>query len=303
MINPMTKRSRVAMIGRDAHEAQELIRPLVSSYLRPEQSVAVFGAYSDETENPRGQFLVGGYIACQDEWPWVARAWQERVLDGPPRIPYLHMREIRRPAWRIKHHVSVNDAEERVSEAARIMDSFGDVAATSSMIHRKDLSDIYHSRYRRKKNVPLGLDEPDYLCFLAYAYNVIHLAHVKWKEAERVDFVVSRKKSISDHVREFKEDLAELLQPPFKELVGDLLVVSMEDRLPLQAADVLLWHLQHYYACGQNQFKMRLPDRMRLAQLTHEGNMSGVIHEWKREELERIANKWFAMGRVPNKIT
>jgi hypothetical protein len=54
--------------------------------------VAVYVAFSDEASvrNTEGEFFVAGYVASELEWPWVARAWQERVLDGPPRIPYLH---------------------------------------------------------------------------------------------------------------------------------------------------------------------------------------------------------------------
>jgi hypothetical protein len=126
--------------------------------------VAVFVAFSDESEvdQPHGEFFLGGYVAKEDEWPWVRRAWQERVLDGPPKIPYLHMREIRDEQWRNKYHISFNDAEERVSEAARIMDSFGNMAVIASTIKRSDLRDVFHKRYNKRKHVPTGINDPDY---------------------------------------------------------------------------------------------------------------------------------------------
>jgi len=59
--------------------------------------MAVFVGNSDESgvADLRGHYLVGGLIGCESNWPYLDRAWQERVLDGPPRIPYLHMREVR----------------------------------------------------------------------------------------------------------------------------------------------------------------------------------------------------------------
>jgi hypothetical protein len=125
--------------------------------------VAVFVAFSDETEVAQadGEFFFGGYVAREDEWPWVSRAWQERVLDGPPSIPYLHMREIRNEDWRATHGISLHDAESRVSEAARIMQSFGNIAVVASSIRRSQLKETFQLRYKKAKHVPVGLDQPD----------------------------------------------------------------------------------------------------------------------------------------------
>ena len=139
--------------------------------------MSVFVAYSDESGvgDPSGEFLVAGYIAPENDWQWIAGAWQERVLDGPPRIPYLHMREIRNPDWRTQNRISANDAEERVDEAVRVMRSSGSVYALASVMKRSDLLDIFsHADFKRsKKKTVIGLDEPDYLCFIGYAAFVL----------------------------------------------------------------------------------------------------------------------------------
>ena len=51
--------------------------------------MAVFVAYSDEsaTGDSSGAFLLGGYAAPVEHWPFFRAAWQERVLDGPPHFP------------------------------------------------------------------------------------------------------------------------------------------------------------------------------------------------------------------------
>jgi len=54
-----------------------------------------------------------------------ADAWRERVLDGPPSIPYLHTADIRSSQWRLLHGLSHSDAENRLDEATRVIRSMG----------------------------------------------------------------------------------------------------------------------------------------------------------------------------------
>ena len=60
--------------------------------------MSVFVAAADESEagNRRGRFFYGGFVAPMEFWiNIVAPAWEERVLNGEPAIPYLHMVDIR----------------------------------------------------------------------------------------------------------------------------------------------------------------------------------------------------------------
>jgi hypothetical protein len=263
--------------------------------------VAVFVAHSDESEvhQPRGEFFLGGYVAREDEWPFVTDAWQERVLDGPPKIPYLHMREIRTAAWRDRYHISFNDAEERVADAGRVINSFGNIAVMASTIQRSELKDIFHKGYKKLKNVPRGIDEPDYLCFIGYAASMIAQVRKKWPEATRVNFVVSRKKGVTHHIQTFRDELKRFIKPPLQDLVGDLLPASMENVIPLQAADALLWHIQRYCACGRDQGKMDASDGIHLAYFIQNGELDGTIHAWDRGDLEKMAEDWANAGRIP----
>jgi hypothetical protein len=215
--------------------------------------VAVYTAFSDESgvATPSGDFLVGGYIASESEWPWVASAWQERVLDGPPKLPYLHMTDIRSRRWREEHSISLNDAENRVSEAVRTMYSMGSITAMASVIKRGDLYELVHSLYPIKKSIPIGIDEPDYACYLAFISVVLIRVHAIYPDVDLVNFVVSRKsKQITkglNAVREVTKEFLKRLKPELYPLLGDLIPASPELQLPLQSADLLCWHLQRYY--------------------------------------------------------
>jgi hypothetical protein len=208
--------------------AAALVRALFCGQSPGENRMAVFVAYSDESGvgDPSGEFLVGGYVAREDEWPWIARAWQERVLDGPPKIPYLHMREIRDPEWRQQRRISVNDAEERVSEAVRVMRGSGSVYAITSTMKRSDLTEIFsHDDFKRsKKKTVIGLDEPDYLCFIGYAAFVLGQIYKKHPEVEKVNFVVSRKKGITERINQFHEGMRQYLDPKLVLSCGSTLV-------------------------------------------------------------------------------
>jgi hypothetical protein len=130
---------------------------------------------------------------------------------------------------------------------------------------------MFVRRYKKSKHVPTGIDQPDYFCFMAYAVFILAQVYKKWPEAKKVDFVVSRKQGVTHHLGEFKEELQRFVESPLQDLVGDLIPASMEDRIPLQSADVLLWHLQRYYAAGRDQYKMNPVDRMRTAELIQDG--------------------------------
>jgi hypothetical protein len=251
--------------------------------------VAVFVAYSDESgvADPGGEFLVSGYVADELEWPWVASAWQDRVLNGPPPLPYLHMREIRDEEWRNQHGISFNDSENRISEAVRVLYSMGAMSALASVIKRVDLQEVIHSKFKRKKQIPVGLDEPDYLCFLAYASFVLAEVHENYPLATRVNFIVSRKNNVTEHYKDFVETMKQYFeqhQPELSSLVGDLIPASMEDLLPLQAADVLCWHLQRYYA--EKGYRDRTIENRGWYLLKER---DGHLHTWERSELEEFA--------------
>ena len=138
--------------------------------------MAIYTAVSDEAAggNLDGTFVMAGYAASESDWPYFSTAWQERVLDGPPRIPYPHMSEIRRDSWRSQHNIPYNDAEERISEAIRVIYSSGNLVAVGSHMRRDDLGNTVHASVRQEGiRPPYGVAEPDYLCFIAYSYGVL----------------------------------------------------------------------------------------------------------------------------------
>src|SRR5439155_17281293 len=88
--------------------------------------MAVFVSGLDETagKTHRDTFLLAGFVAPEHDWSrFFAPAWQERVLDGPPSIPYLHMTEIRSRKWRERYGLSQLQADDRIDEAIILLDT------------------------------------------------------------------------------------------------------------------------------------------------------------------------------------
>jgi hypothetical protein len=248
--------------------------------------MSAFVAYSDEAGvgDAKGEFLVGGYASSEAEWTWINRAWQERVLDGPPKLPYLHMIELLDRDWRANVGISFNDSEERVAEAIKVMYSSGYTSAIAAVIKVADFKQAFQRFKQQGKRAPLGVDEPDYICYLAYASLMTAEISRRYPEATRVHFVVSKKQKITHHIARFHKDMKECLEPPLVDLVGDLIPGDMDLHLPLQAADLLCWHLQRYYGPKMTRFQ-----NGRLAMLTLD--TPGRIHTWGRKELEDLAER------------
>jgi hypothetical protein len=72
----------------------------------------------------------------------------------------------------------------------------------------------------------------------------------KYEDAEQVDFVVSKKQVVTHYIQEAHKDLGGWLgrrHPTLAGRMGDIIPASMDKRMPLQAADMLCWHLQRHF--------------------------------------------------------
>jgi hypothetical protein len=212
--------------------------------------VAVFISASDETagECSDSDFQIMGWIAPELDWSqFFAPAWQERVLDGPPKIPYLHVTDMRSRAWREKHGITRLDAESRLDEAASVIDTMGSLYPLKIKVDGRIFANNLKKRKFFASSGARIEYEPDYYAFLIYAFAVLCRVKVKYPEADKVDFVVEQRSKITKYVQDFYETLPKSLRHIGREdlipLVGDFIPGSKE-RTPLQAADFLCWHGQ-----------------------------------------------------------
>jgi hypothetical protein len=212
--------------------------------------MAVFVSASDEGSgaNHLCPFEVTGWIAPEEDWSrFFAPAWQSRVLDGPPVIPYLHVTEIRSKAWRLKYGLTKLQADYRLDEAASVIGALGSLYPVRIVLDGSLFRRAFATHKLLAMSGGVKRYEPDYYAFMTYAYAVLCRVKINHPEAEKVDFVVEYKAGITEHLRGFHESLPNALKHIEREdlipLVGEFIPGSKE-RVPLQAADFLCWHSQ-----------------------------------------------------------
>lgn len=208
----------------------------------------VCAADESSDENPLRNFIYGGFAAPAEDWTGTFEtAWRERVLLGPPSIPFLHMTDIRSRKWRARYDLSVLDADRRVDEAARVIGSCGSLIPVVGSVDRMKLDE----RIARLPPLPptfTGLESPDYLAFYAFAMVCAHLIEL-WPapEVRRIDFHLERNDQTRKGLRTFHRKMA----PNLSELgsraaarIGELELVKKQN-VATQAADVLCWHARN----------------------------------------------------------
>lgn len=212
--------------------------------------MSVFVSASDESSGADHlcDFQCSGFVAPEADWSqFFAPAWQERVLNGPPKIEYLHVTEMRSRSWREKNGVTEIDAEKRLDEAASIIDTMGSLYPVKIRVNGPVFRRLYaphqivvasgaHKRY-----------EPDYYAFIYYVYVVLARITIRHPDAEKVNFVVEQKSTITTHIRELYESMPDALRHIDRSdlipLLGEF-IPGTKERIPLQAADFLCWHSQ-----------------------------------------------------------
>jgi hypothetical protein len=204
--------------------------------------MAVFVCCSDESYDA-DNFFYSGWAAPVETWENdFTPAWNERVLKGPPPIPFLHMTEIREWDWQDEHGLKPWQADRRVDEAVSVIRSTGALVPVVFGLSRDDYDAILKKPFRRD----LRHLEADHLCFQWFAFTQLQWLHERYgSEIERLDFWVEHNGRITRHMAHYHAQLVDGLRYIGREylvpIVGDFREVGKEC-VHAQAADVLGWH-------------------------------------------------------------
>ena len=103
--------------------------------------------------------------------------------------------------------------------------------------------------------------------FLGFARGALEYVHQNWPGAARVDFVVEQKQGISHHLPDYRDALVDWLtaqqQSSLLELLGKLTAGDKTD-VPLQAADLAMWHIRRREA-GERRTPKTFSDCVRCS--------------------------------------
>ena len=280
--------------------AAELIESLFCGVPRIEKCMAVFVAASDESDGPKqtGPFVYGGFVGPSTDWiDWFAPAWEERVLNGQPTIPFFHMAEIRNPKWQQRYGITGTEAQRRIEEAVRVVASMGSISLVRTSFDGGHFRRTFKSaRMVRKGQLGSYQFDPDYVGFMGFARGVLEFVTNYHVGVERVDFVVERKTRVSHYIPDYLDAVEEWLtasgRTDLVDVIGEL-IPGEKTRVPLQAADIAMWHIRRSEAneCDRVDYR-RLAQmfdgrRLTLSSMTNE-EITGVAQRAQARAAQAI---------------
>jgi hypothetical protein len=217
--------------------------------------VSVYVSFSDESSvaNGAGQFIISGLVANELYWPTFSGRWADEVLQPPPTIEYLHMADIRSRKWREERGITdKNCASEKVQKAIQVITEEAPTKTFMGSLPEARFSELKKRVEAEGFPVKKRHGFADYPCFVTYAAAVLNQVATDTPDLEKINFVVSRKKYVSHYLQaNLREDMIQYFRrsnPSLAKFIGDIVPLSMEQHPPLQAADVICWHLNRAYA-------------------------------------------------------
>jgi hypothetical protein len=194
-------------------------------------------AYIDDSTEPP-IFVLAGFVARAEEWAKLTIRWQS-TLDQPPRLEYFKMKE----GNALRGQFTGWTAQQRDKRVAEFVGIVKDhvLITIYSVVHQR----VYRSVMRGE--LAKQLDNPYWLM-----YHSIMMTVGRWEKevgiAEPVDFIFDEQGRQSDQVESVYSILVQHAPPEIRALFGAR-PVHRDDKktLPLQAADLLAWHVRHQY--------------------------------------------------------
>lgn len=199
--------------------------------------LAFLQAYIDDSGSEDGErhLYMAGYLHTAEAWSLFSETWQE-ALEQDPSIEYLKMSEAN----------SLRGEFSGWSEAARDNKIF---LLTTVIKYFEPVS--FHVSVSRKlfsehitPNAPYALKSPHFLC-VSSIMAVVAKYIDSLPEKVPVDFIFDRQEGVQFDISLFFEQLIGGLSKSEKSLIAKTPVFADDKEfLPLQAADLLAWHLR-----------------------------------------------------------
>jgi len=201
-------------------------------------------AFIDESgDQDKPSFVLGGYIASVEEWKEFSDDWQAVLGDDPP-WPALHMA----PCWYAKESPwDLFDRDVREAKLLRLVEVIKKHRPVAFLVV-VDVPAFYGPASEESRSIS---DARPYLMAAATLISaVLRLHEDQGRDFGKVDFVFDTKeKYFKRQVQaDIEEDLIPLLEvelPHLRKRLGSLhwpRHVEKADYVPLQAADMLVWH-------------------------------------------------------------
>jgi len=253
-----------------------------SQECRAAKVFVMFTAYFDDSASEQDErlFVLAGYVHSAESWLAFSDDWQA-ALDAHPRIEYLHMVEAENLRGPFKGWSHV-EKDRKVDAMASVIAKYAPWSIECS-VSRSVFEKIL------KPTTPYEIRGHYFPCFYAVIIRLAQM-HVSMGHTLPIDFIFDEHGAIGAEAAVWYEAIKSMQSPEVSRVLGSSPIFRDDVKvLPLQAADLLAWHLRRMRE-RRNQNEQR-PVVDKLLPLLH-----GKL-ELTPDMLADLAEQ---MSRVPN---
>jgi hypothetical protein len=194
------------------------------------------------------RLFLAGYINTADKWILFSDAWQEE-LDSQPSIRYLKMSEANNLGGEFRGW-SAEVRDEKLRGLARVIRHFGPATIHSS-ISRKEFKEIV------SPVAPYGFNRPYLYAFQAIIVSLANSMLEYGVPKVPVDFIFDEQGKLGEEARFFYRIVRDTQPAGVRSILSsDPIFRNDKMVLPIQAADMLAWHVRRTYIRDPNAFQV-----------------------------------------------
>jgi hypothetical protein len=244
------------------------------------RDLVMLQVYVDDSASDDGdqRLFLAGYINTADKWIRFSDAWQEE-LDHSPRINYLKMSEANNLGGEFRGWTAAA-RDEKLRGLARVIRHFSPASIHSS-ISRADFKTIV------SPVAPYGFNRPYFYCFQAIIVPLVNSMLEYGLPKVPVDFIFDEQEGMGEEARFFYRIIRDGQPAAVRSMLSsDPIFRDDKQVLPLQAADMLAWHVRRNHIRNPDAFQV--PDF-----LSADGHHMAV--DIDTEWLNRIADGYLSV--------
>lgn len=257
--------------------------------VRLRRLIVVLESYVDDSgSGDPPVYLLAGFVARGERWLEFLERWSE-ALDGPPKLNYFKMSEAAALEGQFKGWTE----EEREDRLSRLVNIIKDhvLLGMSSVVYHRDYNDVIRDK------ISPEVDSPYWLMYHAIM-EIVYRWEIHNGITEKVNFIFDEQFKQSDIVQASWTVYYEQSPPELKKLFGERPTHKRDiDTYPLQAADMLAWHIRRAYYEHERGNEFISPTMEVLRTIEHMDRL------WTRERLQEFIVRIHAMNIQPKKVT
>lgn len=218
----------------------DAIFALVCGYatgVREDKPLAFLQAITDDSGSETGdrRLFLAGYLQRAEVWALFSDAWKDELKSGK-RIDYLKMSEANAFEGEFRGWTK-SQRDEKLRGLIRVARHFKPISFHVS-VSRKMVDELF------KPVAPRGVANAHFLCNFGVVSAVSRYAAAEGGNIP-IDFIFDKQTGVEDDVRLFFDYMKRNLPRKARKLINDRPSFKDDKQFcPLQAADLLVWHLR-----------------------------------------------------------